>query len=303
LGLLGMAGVRTIRSLGIDGGSAYSAEFSDLAESTRLANGQPSFDPQFTEFPSIISRFQLDYAPLDLPTPIRVFIGASPSEWLPAAVLQYSIRKHASMSVRCDVLSDSNIEFPMPRDPANRPRTPFSFQRFLIPQLCDYQGRAIYLDSDMLVLKDLRSLWKMPFNTADLLCINATDEKQKLSRFSVMLMDCERLRWNIKDLIGDLDDGTYTYQSLVYEMAAAKEVSGRISPIWNSVDTFQRGVTALVHYSDMNRQPWLHDSHPAAYLWLSYLKEAVEAKAVSLTDVQREIENGHVSESLLLQLA
>ena len=39
LNLLGMAGARTVRSLGIDGGDRYSGEFQDLANVTKLAGG------------------------------------------------------------------------------------------------------------------------------------------------------------------------------------------------------------------------------------------------------------------------
>lgn len=36
--------------------------------------------------------------------------------------------------------------------------TPFSCFRFAIPELCNFEGRAVYLDADMLVLGDVREL-------------------------------------------------------------------------------------------------------------------------------------------------
>ena len=58
-------------------------------------------------------------------------------------------------------LHEATIPIPTPATPANRPRTPFSFQRFLIPELCGFKGRGIYVDSDMQVFEDIRGLWKV----------------------------------------------------------------------------------------------------------------------------------------------
>lgn len=41
--------------------------------------------------------------------------------------------------------------------------TPFSCFRFAVPELCEFSGRAVYLDADMLVLGDVRELLEMPF--------------------------------------------------------------------------------------------------------------------------------------------
>jgi hypothetical protein len=62
LSILGELGSKVVRSLGIDGGTSYSASFSSLA--TRLANQQPSFDLQFSELERIAQRHGIDYQPL-----------------------------------------------------------------------------------------------------------------------------------------------------------------------------------------------------------------------------------------------
>ena len=61
----------------------------------------------------------------------------------------------------------------MPLAVENRPRTPFSFQRFLIPELCGYSGKAIYLDADMQVFRDIRELWNYDFSGCDLQTVRA----------------------------------------------------------------------------------------------------------------------------------
>ena len=49
----------------------------------------------------------------------------------------------------------------MTRERHNLQSTEFSFSRFLVPHLCDYQGWALFMDCDMLVLDDMADLWKL----------------------------------------------------------------------------------------------------------------------------------------------
>ena len=200
LDMLATAGVRCIRSLGIDGGNAYSKEFSDLSDVSLLANGRQSFDQQFESFAHVISKTDVDYSPLDMESPIRVFVAATASEALPVKVLEYSIRQHASATVVVMPLYETGIPIPRPRSHENQPRTPFSFQRFTIPQACDYRGRAIYLDSDMLVFKDIADVWQRPFGQANVLSTYADSSSGRKPQFSVMLINCGQLGWDIAPL-------------------------------------------------------------------------------------------------------
>ena len=145
LQLLARLGCKTVRSLGIDGGRSYSNAFRDLQHATLLKNEQPSFDIQFREIERIVKETGLDYRTL-IP-PMRIFVGGDESEQVAAKVLEYTIRKFASGPVDVTIMRDYAI--PVPKDPKNRARTKFSFYRFRIPELCGYQGRALYVDSDM----------------------------------------------------------------------------------------------------------------------------------------------------------
>ena len=98
-------------------------------------------------------------------------MASTEAEMLPVKVLEFSIRKHASMSVEVTPIYQTGIEIPTPKDPENLARTLFSFQRFLIPEVVGYKGRAIYLDADMQVFKDIRGLWTRPLNGADILAV------------------------------------------------------------------------------------------------------------------------------------
>jgi hypothetical protein len=302
LSLLAQAGASRVRSLGVDGGTAYSPAFDDLAGTTRLANAHTTFDLQFRGIACTILKTSVDYAPLTVPSPVKVFVGSEPAQVLAVKVLEYSIKKHASLTTEVVPLYEAGIEVPTPKDPDNRPRTPFSFQRFFIPELCGHAGRAIYVDSDMQVFRDIRELWTLPFDGADLLAAREPGETGRKPQFSVMLLDCEHLGWDVRDLVRRLDAGELSYTTLMYEMKAAKSIRAAIDPSWNSLERYEDGVTGLLHYTDMPRQPWLSRDNPRAYLWVRDLIEAVDSGFLSRDLVVAEVAAQSVRPSLLWQL-
>src|SRR5262245_3333575 len=132
-----------------------------------------------------------------------VGVGCVEAQSLPCSVLRYSIQRHATRSVRVEPLFQTGIEIPVPRDARNQQKTPFSFQRFIIPEARSYQGRAMYLDSDMLVFQDISPLFEYDFRDANVLAVpNET---------SVLLMDCEKLTWSIRVLVNDMDEAQLSY--------------------------------------------------------------------------------------------
>lgn len=302
LGLLVKAGVKQVRSLGVDGGASYAGQFKDLDGKTLLANGRRSFNKQFEHIAEIIMKTGVDFAPLDVQNPIKVFVATTESQMLAVKVLEYSIRKHASMTVEVVPMHLSGIEIPAPKEPINRPRTPFSFQRFLIPQLCDFKGRAIYLDSDMLVFTDIRELWTHPFGDAEILSVSEPKGTRRKPQFSVMLLDCESLKWDIRRIVDDLDAGHLTYDELLYEMKAGGRIDACIDPAWNSLERYKEDETALVHYTDMTVQPWVSRENPLGYLWIRDLIQAIDNGFISRNYVEEHVRRGWVRPSLLYQV-
>jgi hypothetical protein len=302
LNMLGLAGERMVRSLGVDGGASYSTNFADLNDKTLLANRRRSFDAQFAGIATTIRETGMDYAPLDMESPVRVYVATTDAQMLSVKVLEWSIRKHASLTVEVYPMHLSGVEIPVPRAPANRPRTPFSFQRFLIPALAGYRGRAIYLDSDMQVFRDIRELWTLPFGDADLLAAREPGGTGRKPQFSVMLLNCERLRWDITGIVGALDRGALTYEQLMYGMRVAEHVSADIDPEWNSLERYEEGRTSLVHFTDMNTQPWVALDNPINFLWARDLFEALRAGFITRDFVAEHVAKGYVRPSLLHQI-
>ena len=67
---------------------------------------------------------------------VRVFVASTPVEWLPMRVLEFSINETTSLPVEVLPIYKYNRTIPTPLAVENRPRTPFSFQRFLVPEDC-----------------------------------------------------------------------------------------------------------------------------------------------------------------------
>ncbi len=92
---------------------------------------------------------------------IRVFIGFDTVETVSYHVLSHSIQARASEPVSITPLMLTQLSGVMTRERHNLQSTEFSFSRFLVPSLCDFEGWALFMDCDMLVLDDMADLWKL----------------------------------------------------------------------------------------------------------------------------------------------
>ncbi len=234
--------------------------------------------------------------------PVSVYVGSQEAQMLAVKVLEYSIRERTRSPVRVHPLHECRVDFPLPKDARNRPRTPFSFQRFYIPALKGFQGRAIYLDSDMQVFRDVMEIWTLPFDGADLLAAREPGESGRKPQFSVMLLNCAELRWNLPEIVAALDRGELTYETLMYDMAVARKIRAAIDPSWNSLERYVPGKTGLLHYTDMPTQPWVAVDNRNGFLWVRDLRQAVEQGIISREYVEAQVRQGFVRPSLLYQL-
>ncbi len=246
--------------------------------------------------------------------PVRVFVGSDASQDLAVDVLAYSIRQHTDLQV--EVTSMSDLTLPEPNDIRQGSRTNFSFTRFAIPSLCNYRGRAIYMDADMQVFKDIEQLWNLPFEGEEKIQIleEIPDEfqpkdgqvgapKKRKKQSSVMLLECERLDWVAEDIIAGLD-GHYTYDQLLSEICILKpeEIGWRVPWVWNSLETYIEGTTALTHYTDMFTQPWASHLNPIGWVWIEEVKRMLADGTLQWDQLEKEVELGHFRPSLLAEL-
>jgi Glycosyl transferase family 8 len=298
LNVLATCGAKTVRSLGIDGGNQYNHQFDDLRKKTLLANGHESFDKQFKGIAETVLKTGIFYAPLNVQAPIKVFVGTDYAQMAGVKVLEYSIKKYASMSVEVVPINDRKI--PIPKNPENRARTGFSFSRYHIPALCGYKGKAIYLDADMQLFKDITKLWNTPMEGANVLYSEQPTERGRAPQYSVMLLNCAKLDWDVNKIIKGLDQGKFNYNDIMFHACLVPPSKKKPSlPFeWNSLEHYEASKTCLIHYTDMNTQPWISNRNKHGKIWYKCLREAVDVGFLSKEFLYGEVQAGNVSPDL-----
>jgi lipopolysaccharide biosynthesis glycosyltransferase len=97
---------------------------------------------------------------------VRIFIGFDPREAVAYHVCCQSIIETSTVPVSFHPLHRTLLKgFDGQRDGTNA----FTFSRYLIPYLCDFNGWALFLDGDMTVNADIARLWefqKVHYNKA-----------------------------------------------------------------------------------------------------------------------------------------
>jgi hypothetical protein len=97
----------------------------------------------------------------ELREPLRVFIGYDPRQPIAFQVLAHSIASLASLPVAITRLQLNQL--PIKRTGL----TEFTYSRYVVPYLCNYEGEALFLDADMLCLADIYELLWMCHNRLD----------------------------------------------------------------------------------------------------------------------------------------
>lgn len=242
---------------------------------------------------------------------IDIFVGADRSQLLAVSVLEHSIRRHTERRVRVCPLID--LDLPEPEDPRQGSRTNFSFARFAIPELKRFEGRALYLDADMQVFRDIGELWDIPLDGAAIAIQEELPEHvidhhkqgapdKRIKQCSVMLIDCAKARWDVAEIVGGLD-GRYSYEDLMHRLCIVPESEIRYAVpfAWNSLEHHDLD-TRLIHYTDMDTQPWVSPANRLGWLWLDEVRLMLAAGELVRADLEREIELGYFRPSLTREL-
>ena len=221
-----------------------------------------------------------------------IFIGGTLSEYLPRKVLEYSLKIN-SMSKHNIIHLDDVVDYKRTRKYASEQCTPFSFQRFFIPELCSYKGIALYLDSDMLFFNDVEKLFDYAITNKSIITANT-----KTAHTSVMLIDCASTKWIIEDVLEEMSSQNSKMNIDEYISNISYEI---IDHKWNSLDFYKKGLTCNVHFTNMVKQPWLSGRHDLLSLWMSVLFSAIESNFIDYNIIDNEIKLGHVRPSIKYQ--
>ncbi len=245
---------------------------------------------------------------------VRVFIGSGEASLIERKVAIYSLRKHTKRELDIYVFNGTHnaielnqqppVPAPLSLELKYRNITEFSLYRYLIPQLCDYQGKAIYIDSDVICLTEIGELFNTPLNDCEFLAKQDAYSHvgKNLWALSVMLIDCEKCRFDLTTYYQEIARGLYSERDFACMspsfLAHHPYKIGKLDPNWNVLDYVDRN-TKLIHYTNLHRQPWKHPHHPYGQLWFTYLREAIAAGYVTQKDIDLSLDRAYVRQDIM----
>ena len=105
--------------------------------------------------------------------PFRVFLGYDSHEDITFQVAKFSLEKHASVPVDVQPLKREELRarglYRRAQDP--KQSTEFTYCRFFVPHLADYQGWALFADDDFLFLGDVAELLAQADDRYAVMCV------------------------------------------------------------------------------------------------------------------------------------
>lgn len=232
-----------------------------------------------------------------LAQPFRVYINADESQMLAAAVLARGIRDFATTPVAITILK--NPPLPRVRNPQCWPRNPRALTRFLVPELAGFQGRALFLEADMLIRGDVAELVSLALDR----CQVAVLQNPKSSGWepSLQVINCQRADWQIERIMQGLDEGRYTSDELIGSLANVQdsnEIAEQIPTAWQPIYDQPSAATQVHRFRDPKHQPWRQEfeNSPA---WAEIFRRAIAMGDVTVDDVYDAVEDGYADDSLL----
>ena len=149
----------------------------------------------------------------------RIFIGTSPNGYDAEIemIYEYSLRKHCESEIDINWMRLTNDKNDFWSDWRTKKWfTPFSGFRWGIPEFCDFNGRVIYTDVDMINFRDISHLFNTKLNGKPFGFVwDAQQDNGKKGADlgvprgwwcdSVMLFDCEKAK-PYMDSIKDMEE-------------------------------------------------------------------------------------------------
>jgi lipopolysaccharide biosynthesis glycosyltransferase len=192
----------------------------------------------------------------------RVFIGFDSKEVVAYHVLCQSILEHSSIPVEFLPISLDNLKGLFTRERNALQSTEFSFSRFLVPYLSDFQGWTLFADCDMLMRSDIAKLWALRDDRYSVMCVKhdyvpkvetkflgQTQTKyEKKNWSSVLLFNNAKCRALTPDFVNSAT-GLQLHQ---FKWLDSDDQIGELPPSWNwLVNEYEHNDAAdLVHFTD-----------------------------------------------------
>lgn len=216
---------------------------------------------------------------------INVFIGYDSKEKVAFNILSYSILKNSTKPIAITPIYLNNIKDDFVRERNNISSTEFSFSRFIIPHLMNYQGWALFMDCDMLMEADIAELWRLrddkyavqvckhdyiPKSSTKFLGQTQTVYSKK-NWSSFMLMNCKKCTTLTPDYVNKAS-GLELHQ---FKWLESEELIGELPLEWNWLaDEYEyKKDIKNVHYTEGGPYFEAYSNTDYSQNWFNYYTE------------------------------
>ena len=216
---------------------------------------------------------------------IRIFIGHDAVESVAYHTLVQSIIEHTKEPVSITPIKQTMLPM-FTRERNTKQSNEFSFTRFLVPYLCNYEGHALFIDCDMMFRADVSELWNLIDDTKSVQVVKHDYTPKTRVKYlgamqyayprknwsSVMLFNCEKC----KKLTPEYVNTAHPLALHRFHWTTDKLI-GELPIEWNHLvfDYDENPDAKLVHWSTGG--PWFDDYSDAEFHeeWFS-MKDKME---------------------------
>lgn len=193
---------------------------------------------------------------------IKVFVGCDPNncDLEQMMVLDYSLHKHTTQPVEIVWMQLSRdrdsywYSNPQTNEGWNTSKwaTPFSGFRWAIPEYCNFEGRAIYMDADMVVLDDIAKLWQHPMSNDAILAAKGDGD---LMRLCTCVWNCQKAK-DYLESVASMQSDAESHSQMRKKLKDNPQLIEPYQDSFNCVDGEDLDVEdiRILHYSDMGTQ-------------------------------------------------
>jgi len=256
--------------------------------------------------------------------PLKIFIGWDSKEDIAYQVARQSILTLASVPVEIIPLKQKELKKQELywREKDKLASTEFTFTRFLLPELTEFKGWALFIDCDFVALEDVKKLFDQANDKYAVMCAQhdytpkegkKMDGQQQLNYprknwSSMMLVNCGHPsnKKLTKELVNaDTVTGAYLHR---FSWLSDKEI-GKISHEWNWLVGWykepQDGTPKFLHFTEGG--PWFWQYRDCEYAHEFYTVEReyynaiIRRQHLNITDLKKEpriIENLTLAEHM-----
>jgi lipopolysaccharide biosynthesis glycosyltransferase len=204
---------------------------------------------------------------------MKVFVGYDPREDIAYQVCKHSIvSKQPNAEVRPLVQKELRDKGWYTRPVDKLASTEFTFTRFLVPELCNFEGWALFMDCDMILTTDIAELFAQADDRYAVMCVQHDYKPKEGTKMdgqtqtvyprknwsSVMLINCGHPSNQQLDM--DLVNNPEINGSYLHRFSWLKdEEIGALDHTWNYLVGVYKDIERpkLIHYTEGG--PWFEN--------------------------------------------